>query len=289
MPEIPIPAPPDIKTLVELLRWRADFQPERGALRFHADGEQESARLTYGEIDRRARATAARLADLGVTGERVLLVYPPGLEFVSAFFGCLYAGAVAVPVYPPPANRPAPRLESTVASSRPALALTTAKVKADIDRRSVKAPYLGGLHWFATDEFPADAADAWRDPGVGPEQIAFLQYTSGSTATPKGVMLSHANLLHNSAVIAKGFDHPYDGSGLGVFWLPLYHDMGLIGGVLQPIFAGGPTVLMPPVAFLTSPYRWLKTISDLRATTSGGPNFAYASAASPMRKNRRST
>ncbi|MFL5342459.1 MAG: condensation domain-containing protein, partial [Gemmataceae bacterium] len=105
--------------------------------------------------------------------------------------------------------------------------------------------------------------------------MAFLQYTSGSTATPRGVMLTHANLLHNSAVIAQGFDHPHDGTGRGVFWLPLHHDMGLIGGVLQPMFAGGPSVLMPPVAFLSSPLRWLKAISDLRATTSGAPNFAY--------------
>ena len=282
MSDLPIPAPSGIGTFVELLRWRAAVLPEQCALRFLADGETESARLTYGDIDRQARIIAVRLGELARPANGCCWYIHPARDFVSAFFGCLYAGAIAVPVYPPPAHRPAPRLESTVASARPAFALTTAKIRA-------KAPKYDGVQWLVADEFPADAAAAWRNPGVGPRDIAFLQYTSGSTASPRGVMLTHANLLHNSAVIAQGFDHPHDGRGLGVFWLPLYHDMGLIGGVLQPIYAGGPTVLMPPVTFLTNPYRWLKTISDLRATTSGGPNFAYeyCAAKSPMPKRRR--
>jgi amino acid adenylation domain-containing protein len=275
MAELPIPAPTDIGTLVELLRWRAAAQPAAVALKFLPDGEQLGDQRTYGDLDRQARCVAQALSERIAPGERALLVYPPGLEFVSAFFGCLYAKVVAVPAYPPPANRPAIRLETTVASARPALALTTAKVRADVERRREKAPFLGDLSWLASDELRPEAAEGWRDCGARPGDLAFLQYTSGSTTTPRGVMLSHAILLHNSAVIARGFDHASDGRGLGVCWLPLYHDMGLIGGVLQPIFAGGPTILMPPVAFLTNPLRWLKGISDYRATVSGGPNFAY--------------
>ncbi|MFL5342460.1 MAG: AMP-binding protein [Gemmataceae bacterium] len=144
MPEILIPAPSGIATFVELLRWRAGEQPDTTALSFMPDGTQETDRLTYSQIDCRARAIAANLRELRAEGKRVLLVYPPGLEFVSAFFGCLYARAVAVPIYPPPPNRAAPRLEAAVESARPAVALTTAKVKADIDRRSETAPYLHG-------------------------------------------------------------------------------------------------------------------------------------------------
>src|SRR6516164_7086530 len=252
MSQIQIPAPKNIATLVELLRWRAGCQPDELALSFLPDGERDGERMTYGDIDRRARVVAVRLRELGAKGERVLLVYPPGLHFVAGFFGCLYARAVAVPVFPPPANRPAPRLEATIASAQPALALCTAKIKAEVDRRADNAPYLSSLRWVVADEFPADAADSWRDPGVGAEDLAFLQYTSGSTASPRGVMLTHANLLHNLAVIARGFDHPKD-SARGVSWLPFYHDMGLIGGIMQSLYVGGPSTLMPPVAFLSNP------------------------------------
>src|SRR5439155_4205765 len=129
------------------------------------------------------------------------------------------------------------------------------RIKVDIDRRAEKAPYLNGLPWLDTGEFPIETAGSWQDPRVNSSDLAFLQYTSGSTAEPKGVMLTHRNLLHNSAMIWNLSAYRYDGTELAVFWLPLYHDMGLIGGVLQVIYSGGETVLMPPVAFLANPLR----------------------------------
>jgi acyl-CoA synthetase (AMP-forming)/AMP-acid ligase II len=269
-----ITPPNDPPTLIELLQRRADEQPERHAFSFLADGEGEAeARLSYGELDRRARALGARLRALGLAGERALLLYPPGLEFIAAFFGCLYAGAVAVPAYPPRANRPMTRLRSIAADARPRAVLTTAGQWPDADKWSAGVPELQGLARLATDA-PADDWDRrWRDPGAGGQTLAFLQYTSGSTATPKGVMITHGNLLANSATIRACFASTAESRG--VFWLPLFHDMGLIGGVLQTLYCGGSSTLLSPVAFLQRPLRWLQAISRTGATISGGPNFAY--------------
>jgi acyl-CoA synthetase (AMP-forming)/AMP-acid ligase II len=165
------------------------------------------------------------------------------------------------------------RLQAIVASSQAAVALTTTSLLGDIESRFAESPELTELRWLATDNITSDQAAAWQEPEVSSDTLAFLQYTSGSTGTPKGVMVSHGNLLHNSAMIHKSFaDTP---NSQGVSWLPPYHDMGLIGGVLQPLYVGAPMVLMSPLAFLQKPLRWLQAISHYKATTSGGPNFAY--------------
>ena len=260
-------------TLVDLLHWRASHGPERRAYTFLGDGEAEERSVTYGELDRQAQVVAARLEILGVaSGERALLFYPPGLNYVAAFLGCLYAGVVAVPAYPPRPNRSVSRLRAIAANSKATVALTTTRILSRLERRSAYAPELESLRWLATDD-GKDPADEWHRPAVGADTLAFLQYTSGSTAAPKGVMLTHGNLLHNLAMIYHALGHTSHSQM--VIWLPPYHDMGLIGGVLQPLYAGLPVALMSPTSFLQHPLRWLRAISRLGAHTSGGPNFAY--------------
>ncbi|BAY66407.1 amino acid adenylation [Calothrix brevissima NIES-22] len=259
-------------TLVELLRKQSQHQPQKIAYSFLLDGEQEKADVSYGELDCQARAIAALLQSYGVKrGERALLLYPPGLEFIAAFFGCLYAGVVAVPVYPPRLNKSLSRLESVIVDAQTVIALTTKTV---IERQFPLSENLKNLQLIATDNIIVqDFAPAWQEPTVNSDTLAFLQYTSGSTGTPKGVMVSHGNLLHNQQLIAQGMQHT--DKTLFVGWLPLFHDMGLVGNLLQPLYLGIPCILMSPVAFLEKPYRWLKAISQYQATTSGGPNFAY--------------
>jgi len=261
-------------TLVELLRHRAEHQTHETAYTFLVDGEAEELHLTYAELDRQARAIAAWLKMLGLEGERALLLYPAGLDFVAAFYGCLYAGVVAVPAYPPRANRSLSRIQAIASDADAKVALTTEMVLDRVRPVLEQTPDLQALTWLATDQVPPQIEEDWTFPtSVEGSTLAFLQYTSGSTGTPKGVMLSHANLLHNCALIAHAYEITRSGSG--IFWLPSYHDMGLIGGILQPLYVCRPNVLMSPMSFLQKPLRWLQAISKYRGTTSGGPNFAY--------------
>ncbi len=260
---------------VDILECLADERPDKKAFGYLLDGEGAELQLLYAELARSARSIGAALREQGVQGQRVLLLYPPGLEFISAFLGCLYGGAIAVPAYPPDPMRLArslPRLQAIAADAQTDWVLTTGLIHGMAGALFDIAPDFGKMHWLATDTL-ADMSAAWRRPEVGPDRLALLQYTSGSTGTPKGVMLSHGHLLHNSKCIQAGFAHSEQSSG--VTWLPLYHDMGLIGGVLQPLFAGGPCTLLSPLDFLRRPLRWLQAITRFRATTSGGPNFAY--------------
>ena len=260
-------------TLVELLRARSHSQADQLAYAFISDDAAEEFRVTYAELDRQARAIGAWLQSRSAAGERALLLYPPGLEFVAAFFGCLYAGVVAVPAYPPRLNRPEPRLQAIVADARATFALTTTAILSNLQRRFEQACDLAALQWLDTEKVPAGIEQDWRDPLATIETLGFLQYTSGSTSAPKGVILSHANLMHNLAVIRRGFR--IEPPAVGVFWLPSYHDMGLIGGVLEPMYVGGPSTLISPASFLQRPVRWLDVITRFRGTITGAPNFAY--------------
>ena len=274
-------------TLIELLRWRASRQPGRRAYTFLGTEEGEECSVKYGELDRQVRTIAARLQNMRVaSGERALLFYPPGLEYVAAFLGCLYAGVIAVPAYPPRLNRPISRLRSMVADSQATMALTTNHVSSNLERRFAHAPEMQSLRWLATDD-GEDLAGEWHCPETGANALAFLQYTSGPTAAPKGVMVTHANLLHNLAMIYHGLGHTPDSQM--VLWLPPYHDMGLIGGVLQPLYGGFPAALMSPLSFLQRPLGWLQTISRLGADSGGGPNFAYDLCASRVTPEERVT
>jgi amino acid adenylation domain-containing protein len=273
-------------TLIDLLRYRALNQPKQLAFTFLQDGETETEQFTYQDLDRKARAIASYLQTNGFIGSRVLLLYPPGLEYIAAFFGCLYAGTVAVPAYPPRPNQSLSRLQAIAKDAESLIALTTTAILSNIQRNSSDLE-LKTLHWLATDNLDTNLADSWRPPIIENSTLAFLQYTSGSTGIPKGVMLSHGNLLHNSHRIQQCFEHT--SHSRGVIWLPPYHDMGLIGGVLQPIYSGFPVTLMPPIAFLQRPLRWLQAISVTHATTSGGPNFAYDLCVSKITPEERAT
>src|SRR5215210_2557018 len=268
-----LPPAAAVTTLVDLLRARALATPDRRAYAFLADGETESGALSWAELDARARAIGSALADRGARGERVLLLFPPGLDFVAAFFGCLYAGAVAVPSYPPRPHRDQPRLRAIVRDARPGFALTTADLAGRREALASRVPELAGALWLAVEEIDPRGAERWSAPEIEGETPAFLQYTSGSTALPKGVVVTHGNILHNEEMIRAAFGQSE--ASVVVGWLPLYHDMGLIGNVLQPLYAGSTCVLMPPLACLQRPVRWLRAIHRYRGTTSGGPNFAY--------------
>ncbi len=256
----------------DLLHHKATEQAEKVLFRFLADGENESESLTYQELDYRARKIAAYLQSLGCKKERVLLIYQPSLDYIAAFFGCLYAGVIAVPAYPPRINRSLDRLQSIVDDAQATIALTTSILLESIKGRIL----LSGekvIHCIATDTLEAGIAQDWQCPDINTGDLAFLQYTSGSTGIPKGVMVSHGNLLHNSHLINLAFHDTPD--SIGASWLPPYHDMGLIGGILQPVYVGIPVIMLPPVTFLQRPLRWLQAISDYQVTTSGAPNFAY--------------
>jgi amino acid adenylation domain-containing protein len=247
---------------------RAQEAPDRVAIDFSG----EEAALTYGALHRRAAALAARLRQVAAPGDRAVLILPPGLDYVTAFFGCLYAGVIAVPTYPPMDERQVPRLVSVLADCRPQVVLTLAGL-VDLTRKSLAAHGVTGpMRWLPVDSGGEEHGDD-GPPRTGADDVAFLQYTSGSTSAPKGTIVTHANLLDNSAAIKAMFGHSEE--SVGVIWLPPYHDMGLIGGILQPVYAGFPVVLMSPLSFLADPRTWLAAVSEHRATTSGGPNFAF--------------
>jgi polyketide synthase 12 len=258
-----------------VLRRQAQRTPDARAYTFLRDGESDELTLTFGEVDRLARSIASELRRCGVQeGERALLLYPPGIDFIPGFFGCLYAGVVAVPTFPPDPtrlDRTLPRLQAIVADCGPKVALTTRELL-DLSAPIFQhAPELDGVGAIATDEI--SPSDAWDAVGVAEDGVAFLQYTSGSTGTPKGVIVTHRNLIHNSELIHRAAET--DERFRAVGWLPLYHDMGLVGTVLQPCYVGARSVLMSPMHFLQKPFRWLDAISRFRATHSPAPNFAY--------------
>jgi len=264
-------------TLVQALQQRAAGQPDRIALRFLAEEASEGAVLSYHQLDLRARTIAAALQAQVPRGERAVLLFPSGPDYVAAFFGCLYAGVIAVPAYPPESARQhhQERLLSIIADAEPRLILTRSSLRDPLLQMSEHLSAADAPQLLCVDSLDSQLAADWRAPDLRPDDIAFLQYTSGSTALPKGVEVSHGNLVANELLIRRGFGIDLNPDDVIVSWLPLYHDMGLIGGLLQPIFSGVPCVLMSPGYFLTRPLRWLEAISEYGGTISGGPDFAY--------------
>ncbi|CCQ72949.1 non-ribosomal peptide synthetase [Magnetospira sp. QH-2] len=261
----------EAQTLVEVLRRRAESHPDRRSLIFLADGEEESETLDYGRLDERARAVAALLRSHHTAGDRVLLLIPPSLDFVAAFLGCLYAGAVAVPSPAPMSSRALMRIESMIEDCRPSVVLTNHEVMEKTGEARTGNPLLSQPDWLCIEDagHPEEAPITRVTGG----DLAFLQYTSGSTSAPKGVEVTHGNLMANMRMIEEGTGHAEDTPMLS--WLPMYHDMGLIGCLLQPLYLGTQSVLMPPIRFIQKPIRWLRAVSKYRPHTSGGPNFAY--------------
>ncbi|MCA9658291.1 MAG: thioester reductase domain-containing protein [Myxococcales bacterium] len=261
------------ETLVALLRHRAATQPDAKAYTFLEDGEREAGTLTFAELDRRARAIAVQLLRVAAPGERALLLHPPGIDYVPAFFGCLYAGVVGVPAFPPSRRRHDARLRSIITDSEAKLALTVESQLSGRDDWEEHTPSLRGLQWIATDAVALDAAPQWSAPAIGGHSLAYLQYTSGSTSTPKGVMVSHRNLLYNLSDLDAPWEH--DQRSVMVTWLPVFHDMGLIYGLLGPLYTGFHCVQMSPMAFIQRPVRWLRAITAYGGTHSAAPNFAF--------------
>ncbi|MBV9462531.1 MAG: fatty acyl-AMP ligase, partial [Bradyrhizobium sp.] len=257
-------------SLVALLAERARSQSGERAYAFLGDRGAEEAALTYGELHRAAQALAARLAVLAERGDRAVLVFPPGLEFMVAFFGCLIAGIIAVPMMMPRRNSGRDSSAAILANCEPVIALTTSAfaLRSDLKARFERE----GLQWLAVD-LDADGPDDAGMPMPASDDIAFLQYTSGSTSDPKGVAVSHANLLANLEMIRLSLGNT--GRSTYVNWVPLYHDMGLILNALQAFYVGAPCVLMAPNGFMQRPLNWLRAIHTHQAEVACSPNFGY--------------
>ncbi len=258
---------PRVSSLSELLRARATEEPGRRAYTYLKD-QSANVAITYGELDRGARAVAARLSGNLNRGERALLLYPPGIDFLTGFFGCLYAGVIAVPLPLPGARGGLEKLALVRGDTEAKAALTVS----DLAEGKLGGAGIGDLLVLATDRIEENPADSFPEPAE-PVNPAYLQYTSGSTSAPRGVMVTHANVLHNLANIDDGFEHTPE--SVTLTWLPHFHDMGLIYGLLAPLYHGIPCYMMSPAAFVQRPLSWLEAITRFRATHSGGPNFAY--------------
>ena len=271
------PAPTSATSLVQVLQRWADYRADTPAFTFLGDDEHERT-LTYAELDADARRIGGHLQRQLKAGDRALLLFAPGLEFIQAFMGCVYAGVLPVPTCYPKPNGRMPRLTSIARDAGGAAVLSTSETFALLSRHHDSLG-CGDCAQIAVDGIADKDAQRWADPKLGRDDIAFLQYTSGSTSDPKGVMVSHGNLLQNLESIRRGFHIEVDEQGgaesRSVFWLPAYHDMGLIGGILTPLFVGGFSYLMSPRLFLQRPLRWLSAIDRERATISGAPNFAF--------------
>jgi acyl-CoA synthetase (AMP-forming)/AMP-acid ligase II len=285
---------PEWRSFVELLRHRATAQPEQVAylfLRERAVEDQNFHRISYASLDQQARAIAAALQAAGcLPGQKVLLLHQPGADFVTAFYGCLFAGAVAVTTYLGHRGRlkhGLPKIVELLKDAQSNFVLTTADAAPVF--RAAWDEVVGGdqPQVIPTDNISPANADGWHPSAIHRETVALLQYTSGSTSRPRGVIITHGNLLHNSGLIQRGFGA--DTSSVGISWLPPYHDMGLIGGILQPVFVGFPVTIIPPFAFLQQPLCWLQTITKTRATITGGPNFAYELCLRKVTPEQRST
>jgi len=257
-------------TILDRLYLHAEDMPDQLAYKFLNNGAPPDT-LTYRQLEQRVRTLAAQFSELAAPGERALLLYPPGLEFIEAFLGCLAAGIIAVPAYPPRKNRKADRLLSIIHDCSPRLVLTTEQTAPFIDTELIS--FEGGRQCLSTDAIPTAARLSWQFPEIDSNAVAFLQYTSGSTGSPRGVMITHKNMVSNEEVIQDSFRHTKD--SVMVSWLPVFHDMGLIGGALQPLYVGFPSILLSPVTFLQEPIKWLRAIMDHRGTTTGAPNFGW--------------
>ena len=265
------------KTLRDLVLDQLDRNPLEVAYTSLAEdgGERENEDLTWATLDSRARAIGAWLGARRLEGERVVLLLPPGLRFVEAFFGCAYAGVCAVPAYAldqARLQRTLSRLLWMADDCAPRLLLTTTDYWESDLAAAIGGTELAGYTWEHVDSVPDDAG-GWMVPNVEENAVAVIQYTSGSIADPKGVLVSHANILANSEMIRCA--HGYDGRQTIVSWVPLAHDWGLVNSVIQTAFSGGRSVLMSPETFLRKPIQWLRAIGRYGIVSSGGPNFAY--------------
>jgi acyl-CoA synthetase (AMP-forming)/AMP-acid ligase II len=266
--ESPVDGVPRCSTLVDLLRFRALRQPDVETHRFLAVPSGEAAGVTHAELDRRARAIAVRLRDFGAAGSRVLLLFPAGVDYVCAFFGCLYGGAVVVPAFPF-VNQPTPlRLRGVLRHAGAGVVLTTSRILAVIERDPEALAEAADVRWVTADDMLDGIEDDWEWPNASAESVAVQQTW---TVRGRGAVLTHRDLLQRSALVHACLP----ATRHGVVWLPPYQDAALLGGILQPVYGGYPMTIVPPFAFLETPHRWLETISRTRATFTRAPDFAY--------------
>ncbi|MFE2756562.1 type I polyketide synthase [Actinosynnema sp. NPDC059335] len=256
----------DFPLFVDVLRAHAEERADKTALVVLADGETEHDRLTYAQLDARVRALAARMRHAGLAGERVIILLPTGVEYVLSVLACLYAGAVPVPLNPPTKSSHRERVDHVVQDCRPALAIVAAT-----DGPMAHLPEEYGCALWQADDLEGHDAPAWSPPATGPDDVAYLQYTSGSTSRPRGVVVTHDNIVYQPALFSTGLG--MDARDVVVTWLPLFHDFGLIAGLFMPLLLGATTVMIPPPVFVQRPLRWLAAISRYRATVSFSPNF----------------
>ncbi|MFI9568127.1 fatty acyl-AMP ligase [Streptomyces rishiriensis] len=275
-----------VRSLVDTLSAHASRHPDRTAYRYLVTGDSdgEVQDISYARLAGRARAIAAWLQEHGLAGSRAILLYPPGIEFISAYLGCLSAGVVAVPGVPPQGrsqnHRALTRMKRLIADADAKVILSGLGVSEALATMAQHLPELAEITQVVTNDIPDDLAASWHEPDLGADSVAFLQYTSGSTSAPRGVMVTHGNLVDNERLLTERMGHTpealaeYDNE-LFVSWLPVYHDMGLILPVLNTLYLGATTTLFSPLHFLQKPERWLTAITEYRPHTSGGPNFAF--------------
>ncbi len=264
----------DVANLVGLLRARAVTHASQRLHTFLSEGETEADHLTYETLDHSARVIATDLQRMVGEGQRALLLYPPGLDFICAFFGCLYAGIVAIPAPLPHRarlQRSLPRLQCLIDDSGTSLVLTDSAHLAELEALGS----LSGLSIMAMDGSPQHEHEVgvWQEPCINDDTLAYLQYTSGSTSEPKGVMVRHGDLFRHCGHTAQAWGYGPD--SVAATWLPHFHDYGLVDGIIQPLFTGIPVYMMSPAAFAVRPGRWLKAISHYGVTHSQAPNFGY--------------
>ena len=264
-----------VYSMVDVLGMRAERQPDHVVLDYLTDGEPDVQSRSFAQLHERAKAIGAGLRERVRPGEPVLVVYPPGLEFHDAFYGALYAGAVPVPAYPPDPYRleRSSTILGTIAGDVDArIVLTNELIQSAAAPIIEAAPRLGELDWLTADDVAGDPS-AWERPDIRPDTLCFLQFTSGSTSLPKGVMITHDNLVAQSRLLRD--DLNADVTSIGASWCPLYHDMGLVSSVSGPIYIGLKAAVLSPLDFLKRPAFWLETITKYGATHCGGPNFAF--------------
>lgn len=266
----------DLTTLeseIELLERRAAAHPDALAFSYLKDGAVDTGAVTFGELLTRVKAVAGSLQAQGLSGQAALLLYPPGIEFIVGFYACLFAQIVAIPAVPPRINRNLGNLDAIMADAKTSLILTCDALLPKLQEIFCDSTLAPQYRIIDTEPLQGCDATAWHRPSVSRSDLAFLQYTSGSTGSPKGVMVGHGNLLHNHE--AQRLFFGLDERSRHVSWLPHYHDMGLIGNIMQSVYLGTPCWLMSPSAFIKNPAYWLRAITKYRATASGAPNFAY--------------
>ena len=264
------------QSLLARLARHAQERPEKQAYLFLNDGERAGDSLTYAELAYAAKQVAVSLQLLSEPRDRVLLLFPQSLDYITAYYGCLSAGCVAVPAYPPKTARNIPRIQGMVSDSRATVVMTTRKIRDNMQHMVANIPEFAHLHWLLIEEVllqEAATVAQWQPPLITRDCVAFLQYTSGSTSAPKGVMVTHGNLLSNHKWIQTAARTHSE--SVIVSWLPLFHDLGLIGTMMHSMVLGARCILMAPMAFVQKPLRWLQAIHDYRATYTAAPNFAY--------------